>query len=128
MRPGSKIPCIRNALPFVFGVRYDLGQFGLDVFRFHWLTAKSSKHFTSFFDSTPLDIPAWRVWQPENSNEQNYCPYKLYTDRNSVRSSIRTILCTIRDAGSQQKSDCYAKLIAGDDCASYFAWSDLRHC
>lgn len=79
---------------------------------------KNRKRSSSLFGATLLDEPTRSLGQPDAADEEDECPTKLNCDRDTVGSSIGTILCRVVDDGSQEKTDSDSKLVATNNCAT----------
>lgn len=125
--PASNVRRLRDDSLLVLMVCNNFCELLADVQRVDRLTTDSGQSSCGLFQSSLLDEKSWRVREKSQSSPQDQGPKKLNCDRDSVRSSIVPILCSVHYTVGEQNSDRDAELVRRYESATDFLWADLGH-
>ena len=103
----------------------NLGEFVLDKVGIGRLTSDDTEGSCGGIDSASFDVPTGRLGEEEQTRCEDQCPEELDTDRDSVRSSIESVLAGVDDTVGKQNTNSDAELVARDDRTSDLSGSNL---
>jgi len=82
---------------------------------------------SDYLERTFLDEETRRFGEDGKTSAENECPEELNGDGDSVRSGIQAVLGCVDNAGGEQNADRNAELVTGNNSATNFLRSNLRH-
>lgn len=103
--PRIKVSTGGDELRFEFIVGDNFGEFLLDVLGIGGLTSDSRQGSSGIFDSSLFDKPSWRIGKEEETGTEDQSPSELNGDWDSVRRSVSSVLGSVDDTRSEQKTD-----------------------
>ena len=125
--PRAEVAGLRNNGHFVLVVGNDLSKLVLNVFGVERLATDTAKRCGSLVELALLDPVTGRLRKQSKTSTEDESPQELHSDRDTVGTSVASVLGGVDDAVGKQDTDGDAELITSNNGTTNLLRSDFRH-
>jgi hypothetical protein len=125
--PWREVAALRNNRQLVLVVGNDFSQLLSDILRIFRLSTDRSESLCSLLVLALLDKVTRRFWQEEDTNTEDQGPQELDSNRDTVWSTVHTVLGGVDNDRGEKDTDGDAELVASDESTTNLSGTDLRH-